>query len=63
MIILEDMGFTRIRDVSDKSVSFDITARGSFQDEKDEKKTVDEIFSKCGGKVHQIQITRKNPRT
>ena len=59
MVALQDMGFTRIRDISDSSVSFDITARRIFHDEKDEQETVRRVFDRCSGKVHQIEVTKK----
>ena len=56
MIILQ-MGFTRLKDVSYSSILFDITAKRDFQDEKDEQETIDKVFGRCG---NQIQVTRKN---
>lgn len=63
MIALQDMGFTRLKDVSDSLISFDITAKRDFQDEKDEQETINKVFSRCGNKIHQIQVTRKNSRS
>lgn len=63
MIILEGMGFTRLRDVSDSSVSFDIMAKREFHDEKDVQETVKKVFDSAKGKIHRIQITRKNRRS
>ena len=63
MVILQDMGFTRIKDISDSSVSFDITARRTFHNEKDEQETIRDVFDKCNGRVHQIEITKKTSRS
>lgn len=59
MRTLGDMGFTRIKDVSSSSVSFDITAKRKFRDEKDEENTINKVFDRCGGKIHEIQVSRK----
>lgn len=60
MDVLEDMDFTRVRDISNSSVSFDITAKRNFRDEQDEQKTIEKVFDRCKGKVNQIEVTRKN---
>ena len=60
MVALQDMGFTRIRDISDSSVSFDIIAKRNFHDEKDEQETIRMVFDRCKDKVHQIEVTKKN---
>ena len=59
MFILQRMGFTHIRDVKDSS-TFDIIAKRDFRNGEDAQKTIEEIFDKCKGKIHQVQHTTKN---
>ncbi|MDE0267054.1 MAG: hypothetical protein OXI27_06680 [Thaumarchaeota archaeon] len=58
MITLGEMGFTRIKDVSRESVSFDITAKRNFKSVEDERKTIHQVFDRCKGKVHQIEVSK-----
>lgn len=60
MNILQDMGFTHIRDKSDSSPSFDISAKCNFRDGQEAEKTIEQVFEKCKGKIHQVQLTTKN---
>ena len=62
MKILQSMGFTHIRDIQDSSTSFDISAKHNFNDGQDREKTIEKVFAKCEGKIHQIQTTTKGSR-
>ena len=63
MIILDEMGFERIRDISYSSISFDIRARHVFEDGAncipDTQKIIDDILTRCGKRIQQIQIDRR----
>ena len=59
MTILDDMNFTRIRDIRDSSASFDISASHNFKDGQDKEELISKIFERCKGMIHEIQITAK----
>ena len=56
MLILQDMGFERIRDISTSNPAFDVTARCDTATEHHE--TVSKIFERCKGEITQVQISK-----
>lgn len=60
--ILQDIGFTRIKDIRESSTSFDISARYRFKDGQHREKIINDIFEKGEEKIHGIKITARRSR-